>query len=163
MAASIAPIPLPPSHRLQIENPLLRRGAKLVAAYRSALRPRLLVLIGLAALMGLYNRAAAEPLPLVYEGCVLGGFLSYKLALLVKLFDDLTPKVAIARAVWSRLWALGRWQTTPAVAPTCVMGAEHNMFLGVDPATQPSHTLPTLSHYTPPHTHYQNPSAATRL
>lgn len=80
---------LPP----QIENPLLRRAAKVGAAYRAALRPRLLVLVGLAGLVAAYNAAAPEPLPLVYEGCVLGGFLSYKVALLVKLADDLTPKV----------------------------------------------------------------------
>lgn len=32
-------------------------------------------------------------LDLLHEGCLLGGFLSYKIALLVKLVDELTPKV----------------------------------------------------------------------
>ena len=68
--------------------------AKLAAAYRAAFQPRLLVLVGLALVMFAYNRLAEEPLPLVYQGCVLGGFLSYKAALIVKLIDELTPKVS---------------------------------------------------------------------
>jgi len=94
----LTPPPRPP----QIENPLLRRLTKLVAAYRAALRPRLLVPVGLAALVGLYNLLADEPLPLVYEGCALGGFLSYKLALIFKLVDDLTPKVNVGTCCY---WA----------------------------------------------------------
>lgn len=89
-------LPPPPPRRCpreQIDNLWLRRAAKVGAAYRTALRPRLLVLVGLAAALGAYNAAAPEPLPVVYEGCLLGGFLSYKVALLVKLFDELTPKV----------------------------------------------------------------------
>jgi hypothetical protein len=50
-------------------------------------------LVGLAVTIFVYNRLADEPLALVYQGCVLGGFLSYKAALIVKLIDELTPKV----------------------------------------------------------------------
>jgi hypothetical protein len=188
---------------VQIDNPLLRGVAKAVAVYRAALRPRLLVLVGLAALVGVYGKvrqqqqtpwgslvgtAAAgvhavlmcfiveavtgggyhtaqehclypdrhacaalllcvrpppsprkrgitlrraiargslfertagmmlrvlctqpwgvyvrllvlqvvgEPLPLVYTGCLLGGFLTYKGALLARLVEELTPKVGL--------------------------------------------------------------------
>lgn len=78
---------------LQIENPWARRAAKVAAAYQKALQPRLLVLVSLPLLVVVYNKVSDEPLPLLYEGCLLGGFLSYKLALLLKLIDDLTPKV----------------------------------------------------------------------
>jgi hypothetical protein len=40
----------------QIDNPLLRGVAKAAAVYRAALRPRLLVLVGLAALVGAYGK-----------------------------------------------------------------------------------------------------------
>lgn len=95
-----------PALPLQIDNALLRRLAKLGAAYRAALRPRLLVLVGVAALIAAYNKAAPEPLPLVYEGCILGGFLSYKVALLVKLFDELSPKVGRRVSSWPPGWAV---------------------------------------------------------
>ncbi|KAF8066269.1 hypothetical protein HT031_002592 [Scenedesmus sp. PABB004] len=76
----------------KIEAPLLRRAAKLAAAYRAALRPRLLVPAGLGLALGVYGRLAGHPAELLYSGCLLLGFLSYKGALVVKLIDDLTPK-----------------------------------------------------------------------
>lgn len=82
----------------QIENPLLRRAAKLKAAYQKALSPRLLVPVALGVFLGIYNRATGEPLPLLYTGCLLLGFLSYKGALITKLVADLSPKVG---------WGLG--------------------------------------------------------
>jgi hypothetical protein len=77
----------------QIENPLLRRAAKVAAAYQKALSPRLLVPVALGCLIGIYNKATGEPLPLLYSGCLLLGFLSYKVALVTKLVADLSPKV----------------------------------------------------------------------
>lgn len=40
----------------QIEQPLVRNAAKLAAAYSHALRPRLLVLVGLASITGALNQ-----------------------------------------------------------------------------------------------------------
>jgi hypothetical protein len=82
----------------------LRQGAKLTAAYQQALKPRLLVLVAMAATLGAYNQFAEEPLPLVYQGCTLGGFLSYKIALLLELFQQNTVKVrgALRRADFCR-------------------------------------------------------------
>ena len=50
---------------------------------RAALRPRLLVPIGLAAAMWAFNHQTGGALPLRDEGCLLLGFLSYKVRLLV--------------------------------------------------------------------------------
>jgi len=75
----------------RIESPLLRRLAKIAASYRAALRPRLLVPLALALGVAAFNAAAPEPLPLVDEGCVLAGFLSYKVALLIKVADAQWP------------------------------------------------------------------------
>eukprot|EP00775_Hariotina_reticulata_P010099 gene10099-10255_t len=69
----------------KIENVLLRRAAKLKAAYQAALKPRLLVPVGLGLLIAVYNAVADEQLPLVYSGCLLLGFFSHKVALVVKL------------------------------------------------------------------------------
>lgn len=78
----------------KIEVPLLRGAAKVVAAYRQALKPRLLVPVALATCMGLYNALAPEPLETLYEGCLLLGFLTYKFGLVSKVVDDLMPKVS---------------------------------------------------------------------
>lgn len=83
---------------MQIENSLLRRAAKVKAAYQKALQPRLLVLVGLGVLVGVYDRVTGETLPVLYSGCLLLGFLSYKLALITKLVSDLAPKVGVAAA-----------------------------------------------------------------
>ncbi len=70
----------------------------MAAAYQQALRPRLLVPVAMAALLGAINLVAEEPLPLVYQGCALGGFLSYKIALLLETFQQNSLKVGAGRA-----------------------------------------------------------------
>lgn len=68
--------------------------AKWLASYRHALQPRLLVLISLFGAIAAYNSAFPEqPLSLIEEGCLIGGFLSYKVALILKVYDDLKPKI----------------------------------------------------------------------
>ncbi|KAI8476345.1 MAG: hypothetical protein J3K34DRAFT_401981 [Monoraphidium minutum] len=84
--------PVPIWEANKIENPSLRQAAKVFAAYRAALRPRLLVPVGLAAAVAAYNAIADDPIPLLYSGCMLGGFLAYKGALLTKLLNELLPK-----------------------------------------------------------------------
>lgn len=79
---------------------MLRRAAKLTAAYQKALSPRLLVPVALGCLIGIYGRVTGEPLPTVYIGCLLLGFLSYKGALITKLVSDLSPKVGEAAMGW---------------------------------------------------------------
>ena len=64
-----------------MEPKLARGAAKLFAAYRHALQPRLLVLPGLLASAAAFNATLAGPegqLGLVEQGCLLGGFLSWK-------------------------------------------------------------------------------------
>ena len=73
----------------------LRNAATLLAAYKHALNPRLLVFVGLACLMGCYNSVAEEPLSRLEEGCLLLGFLSYKVSLILKVAADLAPKVCV--------------------------------------------------------------------
>lgn len=78
----------------KVEPQLARWGAKLLAAYRTALQPRLLVLPGLLAAAAAYNAAAGpeDQLGLVEQGCLLGGFLSWKVALVLKIYEDLKPR-----------------------------------------------------------------------
>ncbi|MEW5313649.1 MAG: hypothetical protein WDW38_005200 [Sanguina aurantia] len=66
-----------------VDGKVLKFFAKILAAYRHALNPRLLVL-----------------------GCILGGFLSYKIALIIKLADDLSIKVG-ASELTARFGAFG--------------------------------------------------------
>ena len=78
-------------------SPLLRKVKVLGAAYWHALaNPRLGVVVALGAAVGaggaVAGRPAGEP-PLLEAGCLLLGFLSYKVALLLELWDDLKPKV----------------------------------------------------------------------
>jgi hypothetical protein len=61
-----------------------RSARKLVAAMRAALRPRLLVLVGLAAAAAAYNSAAPEPLNGVQTAALFTGFLTYKAGQLVR-------------------------------------------------------------------------------
>lgn len=51
---------------------------------RAALRPRLLVLVGLAAAAAAYNSAAPEPLNGVQSAALFTGFLTYKAGQLVR-------------------------------------------------------------------------------
>ncbi|KAL4439962.1 hypothetical protein ABPG75_002963 [Micractinium tetrahymenae] len=78
----------------KVEPQLARWAAKLFAAYRTALQPRLLVLPALLAAAAAYNAAAApeDQLGLVEQGCLLGGFLSWKVALVLKIYEDLKPR-----------------------------------------------------------------------
>ncbi|GAB4823706.1 hypothetical protein N2152v2_010752 [Parachlorella kessleri] len=80
-----------------VKPEMMRSVAKWLASYRHALKPRLLVLVGLVAGMAAYNAAFPEqPLSLVEEGCLVAGFLSYKVALLQKVYDDLKPRAMTA-------------------------------------------------------------------
>ncbi|KAI7842538.1 hypothetical protein COHA_003775 [Chlorella ohadii] len=76
-----------------IQVPFLRGAAKVAAAYRQALQPRLLVLPGLLAAAAAWNAAFPEDaLGPVEQGCLVGGFLSWKIALVLKIYEDLKPK-----------------------------------------------------------------------
>lgn len=79
----------------RIDAPLLRNLAKVGVGYRYSLNPRLLIPTGLALACFAYNSVLGgeNPLGLVEEGCLLGGFLGYKVALITKVYDDLKPKV----------------------------------------------------------------------
>jgi hypothetical protein len=77
----------------------LRRAAKVAAAYRKALNARLLLPASLGLLLAGYDAVAGERLPLLYTGCLLLGFLSYKGALITKLVIDLSPKVCVRARV----------------------------------------------------------------
>ena len=48
--------------------------------------------IALAASIALFNAESGDTLTLTEEACVLGGFLSYKVALMLKVWDDLKPR-----------------------------------------------------------------------
>jgi hypothetical protein len=70
-----------------------RNLAKIGAAYKQALTPRLLVPVGLIAAAAAWNQLLPDyTLSLVDQGCMLGGFLSYKIALILKIYDDLKPR-----------------------------------------------------------------------
>lgn len=78
----------------EIEPQFARQLAKLGAAYRQAIRSRLLIPIGLAAGSAAWNHVYPESqIGIVEEGCLLGGFLGYKIALFLKVYDDLKPKI----------------------------------------------------------------------
>lgn len=85
---------IPPRDIESIQPSVLRWITKLGYAYRSSLNPRLLVPITLVLLTGLWNQKFADDyhLGIVEQGCLIGGFLSYKIALILKLYDDLKPR-----------------------------------------------------------------------
>lgn len=120
-AEEATPHPLPPWRLCptQIESPLLRRAAKLKAAYQNALSPRLLVPVGLGVLIGVYNRVSGDTMPVLLSGCLLLGFLSHKVALVIKLVDDLSPKVGNPAC---RLLLVGDVTLVVASMPTCNCG-----------------------------------------
>jgi len=76
----------------EIDNAWLRRGAKLVAAYRHGVNARLVVPVALAAGIWAWNHAAPAPLTNAEEGCVLLGFLSHKAGTVSLLWDEYKPK-----------------------------------------------------------------------
>lgn len=62
---------------------IVRSVKKIGAGFRAALRPRLLVLVGLAAAAAAYNSIALEPLNGTQSAALFGGFLTYKAGQLV--------------------------------------------------------------------------------
>lgn len=82
----------------QVENVVLRRAAQLVAAYRHAWNPRLVVPVALGAGVYAWNHfvSPGRPLSVAEEGCLLAGFLAYKPSLLLLLWDAYKPKVRAA-------------------------------------------------------------------
>lgn len=77
----------------EIEPAGLRNIAKLAAAYQQALTPRLLIPVGLVAACAAWNSAFPDMyIDVVNQGCLIGGFLSYKIALVLKVYDDLKPR-----------------------------------------------------------------------
>ena len=82
----------------RIDASLLRNVAKVTVGYRYSLNPRLLIPVGLVLGCFFYNSLhdSGSQLGLVEEGCMIGGFLGYKVALITKVYDDLKPKVLTA-------------------------------------------------------------------
>lgn len=71
--------------------------AKVGAAYRHALQPRLLVLVAVAALAAAWNQLNPDQaLDAAHQGSLLGGFLMYKVPLVLLVADDNLPKVRAA-------------------------------------------------------------------
>ena len=78
----------------RVDDTVLRTLNKIVVGLGYSLNARLLIPVGLVAGCALYNGVAGEGgLSLVEEGCMVGGFLGYKVALVTKVYDDLKPKV----------------------------------------------------------------------
>ena len=82
----------------RIDAALVRNVAKATVGYRYSLNPRLLIPVGLALGCFIYNNMhdAESQLGLVEEGCLMGGFLGFKVSLITKVYDDLRPKVLSA-------------------------------------------------------------------
>lgn len=71
---------------------LARPFAIAIAGYRAGLRPRLLVPIGLGAGIWACNHSGLHMVSHTEEGCLILGFLSFKAALLLNVWDSLKPK-----------------------------------------------------------------------
>lgn len=97
-------VPLWQAEALEAPGPVVA-AAKLAAAYRHALQPRLLVPVALAATLAGVAAVAGGPVERLDAGCLLLGFLCYKGGLLGKLWEDLAPK------------AYGSGRTRPRVEP----------------------------------------------
>jgi hypothetical protein len=88
-----ADTPVPMRAAEMVEPQFARTLAKIGAAYRMSFNPRLLVLIGLLSGCAAWNANFPDmQLNMVDVGCVLGGYLSYKVALILKIYDDLKPR-----------------------------------------------------------------------
>ena len=98
---------VPMAEAKKIEAPVARNLAMWAASYYHALRPRLLVPISLAAIMAAYNSSAEVPLSGMEESSLLLGFLSHKVALLIKVVDEVSPKGFAAEATRPRVDLLG--------------------------------------------------------
>lgn len=81
-----------------IEPTFLRVLAKIGVGYGYSLNPRLLIPIGLVMACAAWNstQGVDQQISLVEQGCLVGGFLGYKVALFTKIYDDLKPKVLTA-------------------------------------------------------------------
>lgn len=81
-----------------IEPTFLRVLAKIGVGYRYSLNGRLLIPIGLVMACTAWNSTqdVDHQISLVEQGCLVGGFLGYKVALFTKIYDDLKPKVLTA-------------------------------------------------------------------
>lgn len=79
----------------RVEDAVLRGLNKTRVGLGYSLNGRLLIPVGLVAGCAAYNWVAGSGggLSLVEEGCMIGGFLGYKVALITKIYDDLKPKV----------------------------------------------------------------------
>lgn len=79
----------------RVEDAVLRGLNKTRVGLGYSLNGRLLIPVGLVAGCAVYNWVAGTGggLSLVEEGCMIGGFLGYKVALITKVYDDLKPKV----------------------------------------------------------------------
>lgn len=85
--------PVPMRAAEMVEPQFARTLAKIGAAYKMSFNPRLLVLIGLLGACAAWNANFPDmQLNMVEVGCLLGGFLSYKVALILKIYDDLKPR-----------------------------------------------------------------------
>lgn len=88
-----ADTPVPMRAAEMVEPQFARTLAKIGAAYKMSFNPRLLVLIGLLGACTAWNANFPDmKLGMVEQGCLLGGFLSYKIALILKIYDDLKPR-----------------------------------------------------------------------
>jgi len=87
--------------------------ALLMLACRQALKPRLLVAVGLGAAVAVYNKLVEQPLGGTEEFALLGGLLSYKVRMLCSsaLFFPTSPVEAqemqtlLCRKDWGRFWS----------------------------------------------------------
>jgi hypothetical protein len=88
-----ADTPVPMRAAEMVEPQFARTLAKIGAAYRMSFNPRLLVLIGLLGGCAAWNANFPDmKLGMVEQGCLIGGYLSYKIALILKIYDDLKPR-----------------------------------------------------------------------
>jgi hypothetical protein len=94
----------------------IRSARKVAAAMRAALRPRLLVLVGLAAAAAAYNSIAPEPLNGVQSAALFGGFLTYKAGQLVS-------------DVHAHTWGLHVWVHHPSSSLQRMCCTQHGMLL----------------------------------
>ncbi|KAK9809102.1 hypothetical protein WJX72_009377 [[Myrmecia] bisecta] len=68
------------------------------AAYRQALKPRLLVPVALVAAAAVFSAKAEQPLSLTQDGFLLLGFLTYKMSLIQQIWDTFKPKLTAPTA-----------------------------------------------------------------
>uniref|UniRef100_A0A061QQQ0 Uncharacterized protein n=1 Tax=Tetraselmis sp. GSL018 TaxID=582737 RepID=A0A061QQQ0_9CHLO len=74
------------------DNRVRRLMLRAVGAYVEALRPRLLLPVALAAGAWYYNEASGSSIGVTEEGCLFLGFCSYKLGLIVELWESVKPR-----------------------------------------------------------------------